>query len=247
MASPGTKIVGLHWYRVKRCEIIIAETSNLHLVRPNDRICIQPLPEFLRDFTFFQANMCSKIKPPRWESTLHANACGLICSNTSLVAHHSDFRISIETGLLPPHLDWNAWSIFAAQLREGISAKDIHPRYRYGELSYVALNGILACVRRSAGTIHYHTTWRMLFRSRFRWLLAVFLYITAVLAAMQTGIAADAARSERQLYSVVYNIGVAFIIMLLGVLVFAFLVVVVNCLGWFIGGSRNQRRINSLV
>lgn len=236
----------LHFHKLVHRDILITEDTNLHLVWRRNQLFIKPLPEFLLDYTFFKANLCSRMIPATRSSTLHASACGLLRSYAFLVEHRSDFRIAIENGLLPPHLEWNSWCMFAAELRVGVLDKDVLPRYLYGELSLFRLNRINELLYQVKGIHLDRQGWTAILRSRFRWLLAVFVCTSVVLAAMQTAIAADGGKT-RILGSVSYYFSLSTLVLMLGVMTFVVYVAFFNLVRISIESVANKQKVVSRV
>lgn len=177
----------LHHQRLTGRKIAVIEKPDLHLVLDKAAIYVKPLPYFLFDHAFFTKHLTSTDVLNGEASTLHASACGLLHTYTLLIKHPSDFHIAMEEHLLPLHLDWDAWSTFSEHLRTRLNSLELNQRYQYGELRARRLNiifrmllldsrGFYLVVSADASLVHRY----------FGWLLIVFVYMTVVLAALQT-------------------------------------------------------------
>lgn len=225
LAGRGGNIRPLHRQQLIKREIVITESADLHLVWHKSRIFIKPLPLFLLDHTFFQENLCSTVVPDGETSTLHASACGLLRSYTSLIVHASDFNIAMTAGLLPPDLKWETWSQFAIDVRTRIKDDNVNIRYHFGELRATRLNLIYYIQMRDGRGYHYvHTRYASLFRDNFGWLLVVFLYATVVLTAMQTAMTSDQGGVDKLLQKVSYWFSLGSLLAVVGMLGLMFLI-----------------------
>ncbi|CAG2009883.1 unnamed protein product [Fusarium graminearum] len=135
------------------------------------------------------------------DAALYGSAYGLLVSYAWLVRHKSDLRIAIGAGLLPVDIHWNDWVVFVADLNirlDSIALYEVNHRYRYGELRLSRLNSLyhLGLAGLSfhntvygfmSGSVRYTT----FFERNFGWMLAVFVYVTVILSAMQVALATN--------------------------------------------------------
>lgn len=222
----------LHRQKLIQRDIVITENADLHLVWHYSRIFMKPLPLFLLDHAFFNDHLCSESKPADETSTLHASACGLLRSYTYLIVHLSDFRIAINSGLLPPNLEWNTWREFAVEVRKRTSDTTVNQRYQYGELRATRLNLIYYIKFRTLrGFLYMHTRYAALFQENFSWLLMVFVYMTVILSAMQTAMTSHDGVANTVLQEVSYWFCVLSLLSVVGVLGLMFLIFLCNFAG----------------
>ncbi|KAK7582825.1 hypothetical protein V3481_012123 [Fusarium oxysporum f. sp. vasinfectum] len=174
--------------------IYLTENPDEHLVWHDASIFIKPMPVYLLDYEFWEQDLCNDI-------ALYGSAYGLLVSYVWLVRHPSDLRVASGAGLLPADIDWNDWVVFVTHLNVRLDSTmlcNVDRRYRYGELRLSRLNtlyrlGLAGFSLRNvvygfmSGSVRYTT----FFERNFGWILAVFVYITVVLSAMQVALATD--------------------------------------------------------
>ncbi|KAL3595930.1 hypothetical protein FPOAC2_10300 [Fusarium poae] len=184
----------LHRQNLLLRTIYLTETPDEHLVWHDASIFIKPMPDYLLDYEFWEQELCN-------DTSLYGSAYGLLVSYAWLVRHKSDLRVAIEAGLLPVDIHWNDWVTFVAGLNvrlEGITLCKVNRRYRYGELRLSRLNtlyhlGLAGLSLHNtvygfmSGSIRYTT----FFERNFGWMLAVFVYVTVILSAMQVALATN--------------------------------------------------------
>ncbi|KAK1753646.1 hypothetical protein QBC47DRAFT_386855 [Echria macrotheca] len=120
----------LYYQKFLGREIVIAEELGLHLVWAKSRIFIKPLPDFLLNYEFWEAYICTD--PP-----LYRAACGLLYSYCGLIRFGHDFQVAQESHLISPGLDYRAWTEFARTILPNLDPKDpntMDTRFQYGEL-----------------------------------------------------------------------------------------------------------------
>jgi hypothetical protein len=120
----------LYYQKFLRREIVIAEQLDLHLVWAKSRIFITPLPDFLLNYDFWEANISG-------EPQLHQAACGLLYSYCGLIRFGHDLQVAKEYHLVNPDLDYRAWTEFARTVLPNLNPKDsniMDRRFQYGEL-----------------------------------------------------------------------------------------------------------------
>jgi hypothetical protein len=215
----------LHRQKLLGRNILITENVNEHLVWVEDRFFVKPLPLFLLDFDLWQEHMCADME-------LHKSACGLILSYTWLVCHRSDFRIAKDLGLLPEPIDWHTWIEFAKEFLKNIdpnSLQGVGDRYKYGELRLPRLNTIYRMRSASPrqfvfGFMSSSTWYKSFFARNFAWLLAVFVYLSVILSALQVGLTTTTLQASMGYQSAAYGFSVASIVAVLFSVVVIFLV-----------------------
>ncbi|KAH6866067.1 hypothetical protein B0T10DRAFT_502876 [Thelonectria olida] len=129
------------------------------------------------------------------------DACGMLLSYSWLVCHKSDLHIARETGLLPADISWEAWNAFMIDVSRHIDTRtlcQVDRRYGYGELRLSRLNTLY---RFGAAGFSIHnavfgfmtgsTRYTTVFERNFGWILAVFVYISILLSAMQVALATE--------------------------------------------------------
>ncbi|EXA28593.1 hypothetical protein FOVG_19810 [Fusarium oxysporum f. sp. pisi HDV247] len=128
----------LYYQKFLRREIVIAEELDLHLVWAKSRIFIKPLPDFLLNYDFWEANISC-------DPQLHRAACGLLYSYCGLIRFGHDLRVAQESRLINENLDYRAWSEFARIILPNLNPKDsniMDKRFQYGELRLNRLDTI---------------------------------------------------------------------------------------------------------
>lgn len=184
----------LHRQNLLRRTIYPTENPDEHLVWHDASIFIKPMPAYLLDYEFWEQEICN-------DATLYGSAYGLLVSYVWLLRHKSDLRIASGAGLLPTDIDWNDWVAFVTSLNIRLDSTafcEANHRYRYGELRLTRLNtlyrlGLAGFSLQNviygfmSGSLRYTT----FFERNFGWILAVFVYVTVILSAMQVALATD--------------------------------------------------------
>lgn len=128
----------LYYQKFLRREIVVAEELDLHLVWAKSRILIKPLPDFLLNYDFWEANISC-------EPQLHRAACGLLYSYCGLIRFSHDLQVAQECHLVNANLDYRAWTEFARTTLPNLNPKDsntMDTRFQYGELRLNRLDTI---------------------------------------------------------------------------------------------------------
>jgi len=128
----------LYYQKFLGREIVLAEELNLHLVWAKSRIFIKPLPDFLLNHEFWEANISC-------EPGLHRAACGLLYSYCGLIRFGHDLQVAQECHLVNANLNYRAWTEFARTALSNLNPKDsntMDPRFEYGELRLNRLDTI---------------------------------------------------------------------------------------------------------
>lgn len=183
----------LHRQRALLRTICITESPDEHLLWHDDQLYIKPLPDYLFNYEFWVQNLCAS-------QELHQSACGLLLSYAWLVNYKSDLKIAIEFGLLPK-MEWNDWTAFMRDICDYIdlrTLRQVSPRYRFGELRLSRLNHLyhfglagISLHNLIYGYMSPSTRFSRFFEHNFRWILAVFVYISVVLSAIQVALATE--------------------------------------------------------
>ncbi|KAJ0131004.1 Uncharacterized protein HZ326_25900 [Fusarium oxysporum f. sp. albedinis] len=184
----------LHRQNLLLRTIYLTENPEEHLVWHDASIFIKPMPAYLLDYEFREQEICN-------DATLYGSAYGFLMSYVWLVRHNSDLRAASGAGLLPADIDWNDWVAFVTNLNirlDGTTFCEANRRYRYGELRLSRLNtlyrlGLAGFSIRNVvhGFMSGSVRYTAFFERNFGWILAVFVYLTVVLSAMQVALATD--------------------------------------------------------
>lgn len=182
----------LHEQVMEKRTITVTEQMDLHLVCQGRRIFIKPLPPYLFCHEFWKTYLCK-------DTELHKCCLGFLLSYVWLIRHESDLALAIENHLVPKELSWNTWTIFVASLLSYIGTKAglnncVNKRYLYGEIKLTRLNVVSRYapeVPGLKGYVHGYGQVGTFFKRNFEWMGLGFLYLVAILTAMQVGLAAD--------------------------------------------------------
>lgn len=192
----------LHLQRIKLREIFVTEQMDLHLVWAPQQIYLKPIPRFLLDVEFWERQLCHNEK-------LYACALGFLLSYIALIEHESDYRIAIETHLLPMEITWSQWVILVEQLLNCRNLTCINKRFIYGELRLGRLNLIYRLIKgRIRGYLNNCTTYAEFFRDNLNSLITLFASITIVLSAFQVGLSTQKLQDNRAFSSAAYAFAV---------------------------------------
>lgn len=190
----------LHYQRLKKREIVIAEQLDLHLVWSPTRIFIKPLPRFLFSPRFWQHHICPC-------DHVYRTALGFLLSYVALIEREVDFNIATKDGLIPADITWPGWLDLAQEIvltsshansylseTSKLSSLEPHipvnPRFYYGELRVGRLNWIYRiALGKPRGYLSGCTTYGAFIRDNVNSLITLFAYTTIVLSAMQVGLA----------------------------------------------------------
>jgi hypothetical protein len=175
-------------------EIFLTERADEHLVWHQTKLLLKPLPEFLLCHAFWTERLCS-------DAALHRSAIGLLLSYVWLIGHKSDFDLSQKMKLIPEEVGWPHWTAFMKDFLDNIdldSLVQVDRRYQYGELRLSRLNSMTRFLpfmwsRENfvGGYISTSMWYQAFFERNFSWLLAVFVFISVILSAMQVGLATE--------------------------------------------------------
>ncbi|KAL9619053.1 MAG: hypothetical protein Q9160_006308 [Pyrenula sp. 1 TL-2023] len=196
--------------------VVVVEQADLHLTWNDSGVLIKPFPPYLFDSQTWSQHMCI-------DSELYKQACGFIRSYTWLISGENDFNIAMNLDhgmtLLPRGVTWPIWVQFVRDfVRETntVGLDCFHRRYNHGELRLRNLNWIyriwpprwqLKYILR--GYYFGFHTYQSYFRRNFAWLIAVFAYVSVMLAAMQLGISTNRLQSSATFQSLSYGVAAA--------------------------------------
>ncbi|KAK8057253.1 hypothetical protein PG996_011190 [Apiospora saccharicola] len=200
--------------------LVITESVEEHLVWSGNTIFLKPLPRFLTCYCFWKSYICENSTEQgnggnvSEKTKTYQSAYGFLLTYVRLIPNKSDFLVAEKHGLLPEGMSWRSWSAFATSILQeaNIMAGNeqtclapramINTRFHYGELRLSRLT-ILYRVRNCLSLHAYlkgympRPTWQGAFlERRFKWLLAVYAYLSAVLAALQVGLSTTYADLE---------------------------------------------------
>ncbi|KAK4463075.1 hypothetical protein QBC42DRAFT_325511 [Cladorrhinum samala] len=134
-------ISSLHKQIVRGRKIVISEDPEMHLVWINNRVFIKPLPEYLVSKAFwehyFTPDAYDNLDPSRLEA--YKAALGYLRTWLFLVSYLSDWRIALDSHLVPDNIDFGDFLALLSDLTN-ITDEQVSPRYRYGELRLARLN-----------------------------------------------------------------------------------------------------------
>jgi hypothetical protein len=197
----------LHRQRLLGRAIHLTEIPDEHLIWHDNYILIKPVPEYLLSYEFWKHELCH-------DESLHRSACGLLLSYVWIVRSRSDFNIACEIGVLPPDTEWSAWRLVVRSIVGSIGVqplRQVDDRYRYGELRLSRLNslyrvGAAGFSKRNlvVGYMSSSQRYTTFFERNFGWLLAVFVYLTVILSALQVALATDRFGHDLRLQSLAY-------------------------------------------
>lgn len=224
LAGIPTPARPLYRQRLMRREIIVTENPDQHLVWADTVIFVKRLPEYLFSFEFWKKELCSI-------SMLYRSACGLLLSYAWLVGFQSDFEIAHELNLIPRIIDWASWASFIGDFLDHVEKSPslyISQRYQYGELRLSRLDLIYRFdprlftinnfIRGFMPGYMWHKTF---FNRKFAQLLAIFVFFSVTLSAMQVGLAVDGLANSRDFR----RISCAFAVFSMSIIVLVALVV----------------------
>lgn len=185
------EISPLHEQAMDHHEIVVTEQVDLHLVCPTRRIFVKPLPPYLLCHEFWTAYICA-------DAELHECCVGFLLSYALRIRHKSDLALAAKHHLISEEITWKTWTVFVDSLLSYIESRGgawrcINKRYLYGELKLTRLNVVSRYCRESPGIHGYLSGYGqagMFFKRNFAWMGLGFLYLVAILTAMQVGLAA---------------------------------------------------------
>lgn len=209
----------LHRQQLLQRTIYLTERADEHLVWHETSIFIKPIPEYLLDFDFWETQLCHN-------DGLYRSACGFLLSYAWLIRSRSDLRIAHDTGLLPADITFEGWTTFITDFADHVdvdSLQKIDPRYGYGELRLTRLNALYRfgaagfsihhVVRGYMSVTARYTTF---FERKFGWVLAVLVYITVVLGALQVALGTERLKDDGRFQAFAYGVCLVSLSIVLG-------------------------------
>lgn len=184
----------LYMQKIMRREIIVTEDPEEHLLYENPVIFIKRMPSYLSSHEFWEQNICG-------DESLYQSAVGMLLSYTWLIRYKSDFHIARKHYLIPEGFGWKRWKSFTAdflnhyQAEPGVKASQ---RFHYGELRMSALihigkfnPALNSLLDRMNNLLRSPWWYRPFIKRNLSRLLAVFVFFSLILSAMQVGLAVD--------------------------------------------------------
>ncbi|KAL9110837.1 MAG: hypothetical protein Q9227_004637 [Pyrenula ochraceoflavens] len=200
-------------------QIVVCEQADLHLTWNEGGILIKPFPAYLFDLKIWSDHLCLDLK-------LYQQACGFIKSYTWLISRENDLHIAMnldhEMTLLPQGVTWESWVQFVRYFIKEADAMNpncFHRRYHHGELRLDRLDLIFR-IWPPRWQINYvlrgyyfgFHTYQGFLQRNFAWLIAVFAYVSVLLAAMQLGITTDRLQGSAPFQALSYGVATTTII-----------------------------------
>jgi hypothetical protein len=202
----------LHRQKMLRRPVVITENVDEHLLVSFSVIFVKPLPEYLLSYDFWETHICSN-------HPLYRRACGFLLSYTWLVAFESDFKIAQEEHLIPQSLNWTTWTTivdYYLDLMDRTGGQHVSSRYHYGELDIRKLNyiykltpSLMTWDNLNCGFLSASRWYRPFLDRNLTRLLALLVFFSVILSAMQVGIATDRLRNNTSFQEVSYGFAVA--------------------------------------
>lgn len=199
-------------------EMYITERPDEHLVWHKTKLLVKPLPDYLLCHSFWIENLCSDV-------TLYWSAAGFLLSYTWLIGHKSDFVLACEINLIPPGVDWLAWTEFMKDFLRNIDLStlaQVDRRYHYGELRLSRLNSLMRFLPSMWsyenfiwGYLSTSRWYQALFERNFSWLLTAFVFISVPLSAMQVGLSTQQLGGNQPFDTLAYGIALLAIALVL--------------------------------
>lgn len=195
----------LHYQIVKRREIVVTYSLDLHLVwssSSSSTIYVKPLPRYLLCPDFWRKYICPS-------PHLYEVALGFLLTYVALVERESDYKLAIDHRLLPKEITWSERIALVEEIVCATSqAKSylidaspstsmaslayrmpVNKRFYFGELRLGRLNWIYrVALLQPRGYLSGDTTYSAFVRDNVNSLITLFLYTTIVLPAMQVGL-----------------------------------------------------------
>jgi hypothetical protein len=193
----------LHHQKVLLRQIIPSESPRLHLLWFGRTIYIKPLPTYLLNTKYYEEIICK-------DFDLYALIVGFLLSYISLIQTPVDLEIAKETYLIPKDVSWQSWAIFREAVLTNTKNAHVDKRYQYGELRLARLDLIWRCTGRGLTYFTVHREYGTYFNQYFGLLVTAFVFVTAILTAMQ--IAVTVTGAPKEVITVCYRFSVAVMI-----------------------------------
>ncbi|KAF2681818.1 hypothetical protein K458DRAFT_444641 [Lentithecium fluviatile CBS 122367] len=220
-ASAKRPAVPLHRHLAMGREIVVVGRMDLHLLWTNDgKLFVKPIPRFLLDLAFCQANLqcpiacsCDNLAAICRTSPRKV-ALGFLYTYACLISSESDFHVANEKRLLPCDKDdkpikWTNWKALAKELLR-MHERDpstIHPRFLRAELRLSRINTIhrLTNIPRFNPYLRSRYNYGSLFGENLAWMATTAVFVALVLTAMQVGLATERLQSNTTFLQVSYG------------------------------------------
>lgn len=181
----------LHEFPMEKRLITATEDVHLHLMCPSGRVFIKPLPAYLLHHDFWVQYLSR-------DAEVYGCALGFLLSYIWIIRHESDLEVAKNAYLVPTGLEWKAWVNMTDSIVDFLNGPParyhlVNKRYLHGEISLSSLNTIYRYVPETDGFGLYVTGYGQLdafFERNFAWMGLGFLYLVAILTAMQVSLAA---------------------------------------------------------
>ncbi|GCB26062.1 hypothetical protein AAWM_08947 [Aspergillus awamori] len=212
----------LHRQKLMKRTVILTESPDEHLVWSPGQILIKPVPEYLLDRKFWVRNICPNRELYAAACGLLLSyawlVAGLIDFQIAKDEHilPSDVKWKAWTKLIQEVLEWkdknydndnSRSSSLPAQNNRSLQPQPaiINKRYEFGELRLSRLNSLyrltpsIFSIRNLVLGFMPGSAWyQEFFERNFSWILAVLVYLSVLLSAMQAGLATDTLQGNRR-------------------------------------------------
>ncbi|KAI5460796.1 hypothetical protein BGZ63DRAFT_358175 [Mariannaea sp. PMI_226] len=217
----------LHRQRVKRRTIVVTEDPKLHLIWIYDKIFIKPLPRYILSHGFWRDYLHVPADGEERQPRIRMAALGYIRTYCYLIRHESDFRIAQDPSLclIPAEVTWEQFCQFTSDC-EGITDRDVAPRYRFGEIRLTRLNFYAPFLLKRA----YFQRVEYQYGSYFAQFYAPVLFIIGVLSIILNGIQITVAVKQTSFVDSDTFFIVAFGVSILVILIFSSLLLIFSFL-----------------
>ncbi|KAL3259026.1 hypothetical protein ABHI18_005607 [Aspergillus niger] len=245
----------LHRQKLMKRTVILTESPDEHLVWSPGQILIKPVPKYLLDRKFWVRNICPNRELYAAACGLLLSyawlVAGLIDFQIAKDEHilPSDVKWKAWTKLIQEVLEWkdknydndnSRSSSLPAQNNRSLQPQPaiINKRYEFGELRLSRLNSLyrltpsIFSIRNLVLGFMPGSAWYQEFFERiFSWILAVLVYLSVLLSAMQVGLATDTLQGNRRfqkictvfaLASIFFAVGLLWIMLMMWAVLFCY-------------------------
>lgn len=177
----------LHRQKVMGVDVLLTEQADLHLLRFSSYLLVKPLRGYMLSVDFWRQYICP-------DAELYASACGFLVSYIWLIRSPTDLRIAQELDLVGKGVSWADWRALVGEVVAAIdidALDGVNRRYDFGELRLSRINTIYRTrfffshfIR---GYLYGYNRYAVFFERNFAWLVALFVYLSVILSAMQVG------------------------------------------------------------
>jgi len=201
----SSSISPLHKQKILGREIILTDTTDLHLIWHYSRIFLKPLPRYLLSHAFWrflcspspssssqpQSGSASGSASTSDQEVLLPSIIGFVRSYSYLIQSETDFRLAQSHHLVPSEINFESFSRFIKRFRE-LPDDMASPRFHFGELRLTRLNFWSGVFLRQRHYFNVARQYETYFERFFAPLLFAFGTLSVVLSAMQVALAAVA-------------------------------------------------------